>query len=523
MQNVFVGDSSGYGNTQGFYNTFAGHTAGFANTTGQDNTFIGARSGRSNDEGSWNTFVGSGAGYSNQDATSNTFVGAGAGSGTTSGSDNTLMGHNAGGSIVGGSTNTCIGSFTGPYGDGSGNVFLGYMAGLNETGSDKLYIANGPDDGDALVYGDFSTGRVGLGTVEPAARLHVKSVISNFGMLRLENSNTGDNEASIGFKPGSDATGADMWVAGVGAWGETGDFVIGKEKARVVVDERGYVGIGDLDPINRLEARDSAYCWITSTAVGSPGIAGLGLSNITGGWEIDIRGDKADILGFKPITAFDTIVLAIDQEGDVGIGTDTPERKLHIKGTNPRVLIESNSLAPEVNFKHAGDTSTEFWAIYKDGGSDDLRFFQGGDRIWIRGGTGNVGIGGNPNANKFYVNGTACGTSSWSICSDLDFKQDIREVTGAVDKIMSLRGVSFLWRTEEHQDRNFDTRRHYGVIAQEIEAVLPDVVTEGADGEKAVAYTEIVPVLIEAIKAQQQRIETLEQRIAWLEAADAPR
>ena len=87
-----------------------------------------------------------------------------------------------------------------------------------------------------------------------------------------------------------------------------------------------------------------------------------------------------------------------------------------------------------------------------------------------------------------------------------------------MDRVMSLRGVSFLWRSDEYENKNFDTRRHYGVVAQEIEEVLPEVVVEGAGGEKAVAYTEIVPVLIEAIKAQQREIETLKERIAGLEA-----
>jgi hypothetical protein len=171
-----------------------------------------------------------------------------------------------------------------------------------------------------------------------------------------------------------------------------------------------------------------------------------------------------------------------------------------------------------VNFKHTGDASSDVWAIYKEGTSEDLRFYQGGDKIWIKGGTGNVGIGGSPGANKLYVNGSGCYTGSWGGCSDVRFKREIEDVAGAVDKVMGLRGVTFLWRSDEYRGKNFDTGRHYGLIAQEAEEVLPEVVLEGADGEKAVAYTEIVPVLIEAIKAQQKHIEALEERITGLEA-----
>lgn len=175
-------------------------------------------------------------------------------------------------------------------------------------------------------------------------------------------------------------------------------------------------------------------------------------------------------------------------------------------------------MSPEINFKHSGDAISDVWAIYKDGPTEDLRFYQNGNKIWIRGGTGNVGIAGDPGTNKFYVNGTACGTGDWSVCSDLKFKRDIQDVAGAIDKVMNLRGVSFLWRNDEYEEKNFESGRHYGVIAQETEEVLPEVVREGPAGERAVAYTEIVPVLIEAIKAQQERIEALEERIAGLES-----
>jgi hypothetical protein len=77
--------------------------------------------------------------------------------------------------------------------------------------------------------------------------------------------------------------------------------------------------------------------------------------------------------------------------------------------------------------------------------------------------------------------------------------------------------VTFDWRQDEYPDMNFDEGTHYGCIAQEVEAVLPEVVQESPDGDKTVAYAEIVPVLIESIKAQQRKIELLEARIAELE------
>ena len=83
--------------------------------------------------------------------------------------------------------------------------------------------------------------------------------------------------------------------------------------------------------------------------------------------------------------------------------------------------------------------------------------------------------------------------------------------------MIRLRGVSFSWKTDEFKDMGFPEGRHFGVVAQDVEGVLPQVVIESPNGDKAVAYTEIIPVLIEAIKAQQEQIEVLEARLADLE------
>lgn len=98
----------------------------------------------------------------------------------------------------------------------------------------------------------------------------------------------------------------------------------------------------------------------------------------------------------------------VDQDGDVGIGTTSPARRLHIVGDGPRVLIEGTSGNSEVNFKSAGDPTAQIWAIYKESGSDDLRFYQNGDRVTIDSGTGNVGIGTtSPTLAKLQVQGSA--------------------------------------------------------------------------------------------------------------------
>ena len=127
-------------------------------------------------------------------------------------------------------------------------------------------------------------------------------------------------------------------------------------------------------------------------------------------------------------------------------------------------------------------------------------------------GAGNVGIGGPPDAGATYklvITGGAYATGGFHEPSDARFKENLGPIESPLSKVLRMEGVSFNWKAKEFEGRGFPGGVHYGVIAQNVEQVLPEVVRERADGEKAVAYTEIIPVLIEAIKEQQKEIERL--------------
>jgi hypothetical protein len=168
LDNTFIGRYAGNANSSGLVNTFVGTQAGYSNTTGSYNVFLGFDAGHSNTAGFSNTFMGTGAGYSNTTGDDNTFLGDGAGYSNTTGVDNLFIGRSTGRSNTTGFENTFIG-FAAGYSNstGSNNVFIGHEAGLYETESNKLYIANGRDSTDVLIYGDFSTPRIGIGTVSP--------------------------------------------------------------------------------------------------------------------------------------------------------------------------------------------------------------------------------------------------------------------------------------------------------------------------------------------------------------------
>ena len=88
------------------------------------------------------------------------------------------------------------------------------------------------------------SGNVGIGTSDPSSKLHISTASSAWGMLRLENSNPGQNEASISFREGSDVTGTNTWLAGVGLYGKLGNFIIGRNGEKFIIDPDGNLGIG---------------------------------------------------------------------------------------------------------------------------------------------------------------------------------------------------------------------------------------------------------------------------------------
>jgi hypothetical protein len=92
-----------------------------------------------------------------------------------------------------------------------------------------------------------------------------------------------------------------------------------------------------------------------------------------------------------------------------------------------------------------------------------------------------------------------CVASLFLLSSDARFKQEVTPITDALSAILSLRGVSYVWR-QDIPGHNFDKGRQIGFIAQEVEKVLPELVHTGSDGYKSVAYPNVVPVLVEAIK-----------------------
>jgi hypothetical protein len=111
------------------------------------------------------------------------------------------------------------------------------------------------------------------------------------------------------------------------------------------------------------------------------------------------------------------------------------------------------------------------------------------------------------------LTGAGTFTATGDVCaySDATLKDNIELIADPLDKVLKLRGVTF---TRKDLD---DNRTHMGVIAQEVEEVIPEVVITGDDGIKTVAYGNMVGLLIEAVKELTNQNKELLARIERLE------
>ncbi len=146
--------------------------------------------------------------------------------------------------------------------------------------------------------------------------------------------------------------------------------------------------------------------------------------------------------------------------------------------------------------------------VYGSSSTGYAAYFYSGD-VYIG---SSLGIGTSSPNFKLDVRGNI-GNNATTYHSDIRWKKNIKTVSTALDKVLKLRGVEFEWNKEKFKDMGFAEGKKIGLIAQEVESVLPETVDTTDDGYKSVQYANIVAVLIEAIKEQQEMIEELKLKI----------
>ncbi len=118
-------------------------------------------------------------------------------------------------------------------------------------------------------------------------------------------------------------------------------------------------------------------------------------------------------------------------------------------------------------------------------------------------------IEGDFSTNSVEINGNLCYTGTFGTCSDIRYKKDFEPLANSLEKIMQINGYYYHWKYDEFPEMVFSQGRQLGVIAQDVEKLFPELISENEQGYKMVDYARLTPVIIEAIKDQQKQIEDL--------------
>jgi len=212
-----------------------------------------------------------------------------------------------------------------------------------------------------------------------------------------------------------------------------------------------------------------------ASGITTAGVGSLGTSTPWAGWSVEQGGDTVPTFVVSD-AGTSTPFIIVDGAGRVGIGTTS---------------IPSTS---NLTYKFATDGTVSMMNI--TGGS-------AGDEDVCR----------NPTTGELTdANGTAC------IVSSIRFKENISPFDNALSTIKALNPVTFTYKPElDHSIIKGKT--HFGLIAEEVEKILPEVVGYEDDGitPRTIEYDELVPMLIKGMQEQQVQIDELKERIKILE------
>ena len=198
--------------------------------------------------------------------------------------------------------------------------------------------------------------------------------------------------------------------------------------------------------------------------------------------------------------------------GRVGVGTETPDAGIHLKGTGfPETFMFLEAATGNDAGFRIYEGATAKWHIFNDVNAGGLRMYNtaAATAIFCKQDNSNVGIGTITPGYKLQVGNSGDGTqaraNAWNTFSDARLKKDFTEINRPLEMVEKLTGYYYYWK------EGVDQNRQVGFSAQEIRDVMPEVVSEGEDGLLSVEYGKISPLLLEAIKAlkiENDRLKT---------------
>jgi len=215
----------------------------------------------------------------------------------------------------------------------------------------------------------------------------------------------------------------------------------------------------------------------------------------------------------------------LTSSGDVGIGTTSPNSKLEIRDYSPAELkLYSTNTNGISRIWHMNYTYSYGFGLGSDSKGHIFKNINNPSPVMTFDGN-HVGINNtNPGSwalsvyGSFWVNGTtACSDGYWSF-SDERFKENITPINLALEKITRLNGKSYIMNEKFIYDSIH--QKKYGLIAQEVRAVIPELVKEIEDSVNylTINYDGLIPFLIEAIKELEHELSKQESELIDLES-----
>jgi hypothetical protein len=228
----------------------------------------------------------------------------------------------------------------------------------------------------------------------------------------------------------------------------------------------GNIGIGTSNPEYPLDVAGP----VRITSIGAGAVA-LNL-NIERSWVFRQLGSGAGTaLELASIGGGGNKNFVINTTGLVGIGTTAPQATLQVSGNNSHLRLHDTGRG-------------NYWNIYTENHPNAAIT---GNLLFMPGPTGVYGFIRKSDGNYF---------SS----SDARLKEEVRDLSSVLDRLLQLRPVSYRFKSAPAQ-----AARTYGLIAQEVEPLFPEVVDDH-DGVKSLAYSQLVPVTVGAIQELNQKL-----------------
>ncbi len=330
-------------------------------------------------------------------------------------------------------------------------------------------------------YGDsyFNGGNIGIGTTSPNSTLHVKSSGTNSqSLLRLE-SNSG-TRAFIGSDAQDDSY---LYLYDSSDTLKTAFRTDGNHS---YIAGGGNFGIGTTSPSESLHVSGVARADTLRAGGGSNSAPGIAFINST---TTGLTNPAIATLGF---VAGGQERIRINSVGNVAIGTSTPYEKLHVNGRVRASSVRCTSNGsyfhyagfmgvPGIEIRHAlSSSSTSLQTMI------EFEHVSGGAVGSIK------------------SNGTS---TQYNTSSDERMKENIQDAGDAGAKIDAIQIRQFDWKDSNHHE-------DFGVIAQELQPVAPEAVSEGYTEEDmwSVDYSKLVPTLIKEIQSLRNRVAELEKK-----------